>query len=497
MVVQTIAESPRRLSPRLSWALPLLPAAISGFCFSALLYYHLQVGAGVDARGWIQGSVVGMYRLLGFVPAMMLALVAFVWSTIWYVRGTIERPWRRVVRVLALAVTLAILLGLQPTSGGPSGGGVLGGFLAQRLESAVGYVVGTVVVSMAVLFALLLATDMMFFRYFESLARAAAPAGARRRQEDGVENEVVQDMKTLQLEGGFAADLALAEEGMEEQMDARWHDNPEDESDVGEAVAAVAVAPRGGSWRDRLAARQRLAGVEDETAAGEASVEDDSDLDLAVRVIERGDDAIDLDSDATHAESAVETEDDSAHAATRKPRKQEEEEEEEVDEDVEDEDDEDEDEDEDDEDTEDDDLDDYEADDDFDDDEELDDDDDDLDDDEDYDDEDEDDEDEDEDEDDDVDLAADVREATVEIPGRAVAEAATRQGRLFATTDAQPELIAEAVGVVRAAGRASVTFLQRRLRIGFDEAREVLEALRRQGVIDGEEGALQGHVLQD
>ena len=76
MVVHTYADAPQRPAPRLSWAVPLIPAAVSGFCLSALLYYHVQYGGAEPGHGWVQVSVVGLYRLLGFVPAVMLALLA-------------------------------------------------------------------------------------------------------------------------------------------------------------------------------------------------------------------------------------------------------------------------------------------------------------------------------------------------------------------------------------------------------------------------------------
>ena len=80
-------------------------------------------------------------------------------------------------------------------------------------------------------------------------------------------------------------------------------------------------------------------------------------------------------------------------------------------------------------------------------------------------------------------------EALLEIPRND-----SRQGTLFASAGSDPELVDEAVELVQSAGRASVTFLQRRLRVGYDEARELLEVLRQRGIVDGEEGALQGHV---
>ena len=265
MTVQTLSDAPTRSAPRLAWAAALIPAALSGFCFSALIYYHVQFGGDATADGILQGTVVGLYRLLGFVPAVMLALLAFVWSTIWYVTGHVDRPARRVVRIAALAVTLSILLGMQPSPEGATGGGILGEMLASRLESVIGYVLGTLVVSMAVLFALLLATDMMFYRYFEAMARAAT-AG---REEDGVENEAVEDMQALGLESAFAspAAVALAADEDEEdppQFDLSFDDEddeePEPEQDDRSWGAEAEVAPQvsysGGTWRDRLAARR-------------------------------------------------------------------------------------------------------------------------------------------------------------------------------------------------------------------------------------------------
>ena len=52
MVVQTLADTSRRSAPRLGWAVPLVPAAVSGFYLSALVYYQIQHGGTQPAEGW-------------------------------------------------------------------------------------------------------------------------------------------------------------------------------------------------------------------------------------------------------------------------------------------------------------------------------------------------------------------------------------------------------------------------------------------------------------
>ncbi|MGE0142010.1 MAG: DNA translocase FtsK [Planctomycetota bacterium] len=79
----------------------------------------------------------------------------------------------------------------------------------------------------------------------------------------------------------------------------------------------------------------------------------------------------------------------------------------------------------------------------------------------------------------------------------AIPSIAPRQGALFGSAASDEDLLREAEGLVLTHRRASVPFLKRRLRIGEDEAREVLEVLARRGVVELEAGGEQARVLSD
>ena len=446
MVVQTLADTSRRSAPRLGWAVPLVPAAVSGFYLSALVYYQIQHGGTQPAEGWLQGAVVGLYGFLGFVPAFMLALLVFVWSTIWYVSGRVTRPWIRAARVLGLTAALTLLIGLQDAaSQDVSGGGVLGAFLAVRLESVVGYVLGTLLAAVAVLVALLLATDMIFYRYFEPLTR---PVSRDKKVEDGVEDEAVQDMKDLRLDGGFASGPAVAAQPAS-TTDAGWADGVDltDPDAPEEPVEAEDAPPPRSSWRDRVS----------EQRAESADGDHDGGEDFGIRVIgalETDDEVEDDPADSqggrhidevAEAEEFEEEEEDSAEEEEFEGEEEDAAEEFEEEEAAEEEE--------------------FEGDD-------------------------------EEGEVDSSDVTENSAEPKVEIPRAYGAGASSRQGHLFESVVADGELIAEATELVQQAGRASVTFLQRRLRVSYEQAQELLEALRRQGTVGGEEGEPQGHVLR-
>ncbi|MHC4851251.1 MAG: DNA translocase FtsK, partial [Planctomycetota bacterium] len=70
-----------------------------------------------------------------------------------------------------------------------------------------------------------------------------------------------------------------------------------------------------------------------------------------------------------------------------------------------------------------------------------------------------------------------------------------RQGKLFGPVAADTDLVTRAQEAVVAARRASASLLQRRLRVSFGEAVELLDVLREQGWVDGEPGEATGQVL--
>jgi hypothetical protein len=199
--VSPAAGSPStRTHGRLRWAWPLLPFGLSVFFLSALAYYHVQ-RSNLAGTSLLQRAVVGLYDGLGFVPGFMLCLLVLAWSSIWFITGRIEAPLSRIVRVLVLTVSLAVLVNLEPAGQtlAPHSGAI-GAFLAPRFVSVFGFTISTVLVSLIALVALLFATDFFFYRYFDSLAAPAAgtePAAPPRQAAPEVEPEVVAAFQSL------------------------------------------------------------------------------------------------------------------------------------------------------------------------------------------------------------------------------------------------------------------------------------------------------------
>src|SRR5690606_26677861 len=71
------------------------------------------------------------------------------------------------------------------------------------------------------------------------------------------------------------------------------------------------------------------------------------------------------------------------------------------------------------------------------------------------------------------------------------------QAVLFSLSGQDPVSVQAAADLVIQSRRASVTFLQRRLCVGYDEALLLLDALRQEGVVGGESGSPSGPVLLD
>ncbi len=591
MSVQTFAEPARGSNPRLGWAWPMLPATVAMFCLTSLICYHVWWDGAVEASGLWQSLTVGIYRFFGFAPAVVLSLMVLVWSTIWYVSGAIERPLARVLKVLALTLSLAIVTSLRADPSEVVQGGVIGEFLAVRLQSVVGHTVSLVLIVPAVVCSFLLATDFLFHRYFED---ATVDGG----EEAGVEAEAVAEMQALRLDGAGAAVLERpaparpqvvgaagdeeerAEERAEEgagQVDREEALGDEDEAADGDADGVIEMAddspyrrrrwrryahlvvdserlrrhPRGDADDEDEASTGAPAGLEREqatetvtvlgrrrAAALDRDVEDVEDTDEPVGIAEVGEleeeeTVVLADGDATDSELGegelveeeleedVEDEAEEAEGDDYEDEEYEEEEDEEEDEDVDDEDEVDEEDEEEyedeeeaeeegaedeqdvelsyEEDAEDADEEDADADD------------------EEYE-EDEDEEEaevEDEDEyeedateedasdEDDVDVPQDPRAGagtprTVEVPKpewRVGGQPASRQGTLFEAAGEDAGLLEDATDLVVSARRASVTLLQRRLRLSYVDARDLLDALRARGVVGGERGAPQGEVL--
>lgn len=186
-----IAVSERSPRTAAEWLWPLLPIGVSVFSISALVYYHLNYAV-VHPTAPLQVLIASLYRALGLAPAVIFFLLVVTWSTIWFVVGSIERPLVRLGRIALLAVMLGVLLNLGDGGVTPAPNkGQLGAWLAAALVSAVGYLPSIVLVWAMTFAALLLATDFFFSDSFERLRRAGPIA------EVGVETAVTDHLRGL------------------------------------------------------------------------------------------------------------------------------------------------------------------------------------------------------------------------------------------------------------------------------------------------------------
>lgn len=172
------------------WLWPLLPIGVAVFCLSALIYYHVQYDV-VQVRSAMQVVVAAIYQAIGFAPAVMFFLLLLTWSSIWFVTGRLDRPLMRIGRLLAMAVMLGVFLNLG--DGGVSAAvhkGAVGAWLAGCLVAAIGYYPSIVLVWAVTFASLLLATDFFFSDSFERLRQ-------RPRTETGVETSVTDHLRGL------------------------------------------------------------------------------------------------------------------------------------------------------------------------------------------------------------------------------------------------------------------------------------------------------------
>lgn len=219
---------------RWHWALPLCPIAASMFCLSALVYYHTVLQGTGEAWGFFQGIVVGLYRWVGFVPTFMFWLLVFAWCSVWFVTGRFERAWARLGWMTAFALSLAVLVNLGTDSlAPPPHAGVIGTFLAVRLVSVLGVVFSALLALGAAMASLFLATDFLFYRYFEAMARG------RGASEQGVEPEATEAFRELAFAGIYGDE---ARSGVSAAPQPRKRIVLEDESVSGFAAALEAAA---------------------------------------------------------------------------------------------------------------------------------------------------------------------------------------------------------------------------------------------------------------
>jgi len=423
--------SDRGVAFRWRWALPLVPIAASMFCLSALVYYHTAMGGTGEAWGFFQGAVVALYQWLGFVPTFMFWLLLFVWCSIWFVTGRWEAARTRLTWIFAFTLCIAILVNLgTPKDPLPPHAGFVGTYVAVRLTSVIGHALGALLAVAAALASLLLATDFLFYRYFEALARG------RVADEVGVEPEATDAFRELAFTGVYsdeprAGAAPVATSGVVEPTSEPAASDVAAESDL-------VVRPR---WRRRdrasptaVAEASAAADVDAPTPAASPSITARGDGDSTAFAVDEGvgeDEVVVVDEvteglDEVDADEVLDADaDETAEAGEREPSLEADEADE-----------------------------------------------------------------TDADESDAGDVSAD--DPLVAIP-RGVPP---RQGVLFPhAAAAAAKDVDRAAREVLAAGRASITILRRHLGCSASEAMELLDALRANGVVDGEPGTANGRVL--
>lgn len=232
----------------------LLPIAVAVFCISALVYYHVWEGGSTQARSWLQAVVIAIYESIGFMPAILLCALALVWTSIWFLGGTLVEPRVRVAKVLGCAVALSIWINLRG-AGEPAGThtGAFGNAIATRLVDLIGFVPSALLLAPLTLALFLLATDFLFYRHFDEL-------WVPRERKSAAATGIADDGGVGHAEAEIFKSLAQAEEA-----DRAAHEA---------AVAEAAIREARSSWRER---RRRWRDTEVPAAAMEASPPDSVD----------------------------------------------------------------------------------------------------------------------------------------------------------------------------------------------------------------------------
>lgn len=224
-----------------AWLLPLVPIAISIFAISALVSYHLRASS-ITPNTIPQSVVIGVYEFLGWVPACMFFGLVFAWSSIWFVSGSIDRPGKKLLRVLGLTVALAVFGNLDAAAPHT---GALGAWIGGGMASLLGSFLSHLLMAPITFLALLFATDSFWMSYFErrvlERTRAELQAAAVGAASDaGVEPAVPEEFKQLARTSPPEAAEAAADVDGDTDIDAYF-----ERLDRGTAapVAAEAISP--------------------------------------------------------------------------------------------------------------------------------------------------------------------------------------------------------------------------------------------------------------
>lgn len=201
--------SPPTLATRI---LQILPAGVSVTSMASLSYYHLQRMQGpVAPKSLLQHWYIALYESVGFAPSLLFFLLVTVWSVLWFATGRLERPLGRLGRLVAMAVLLGVALNLGAGSVAPGPQkGELGAWLGSVLVGMVGYYPSLLLVWAATLGALLLATDFFFADSFERLWRARSSAPDEAGVEAGVTEHLRQLGSSLRPTPAVSGDEAVA-----------------------------------------------------------------------------------------------------------------------------------------------------------------------------------------------------------------------------------------------------------------------------------------------
>lgn len=228
---------------------PLLPIAVAVFCMSALVYYHVWEGGGTQARSLLQAAVIAIYEILGFMPAFLLCALGLVWSSIWFLGGALAEPKVRIAKVAGCTVALAIWINLRG-SGEVAGThtGAFGNAIATRLVEAIGFVPAALLLAPVTLLLFLLATDFLFYRHFDELwvPRERKAAAATGTADDGgvghAETEIFKSLAQAEEAERAAHEAAVAEAAIRETRNS-WRERRRRWRDAEEPVAAAGAAP--------------------------------------------------------------------------------------------------------------------------------------------------------------------------------------------------------------------------------------------------------------
>ena len=271
---------------------PLLPIAVAMFCMSALVYYHVWEGGSAEAQSVLQSVVVAIYGAIGFVPAFLLCALTLVWSSIWFLGGALEEPRVRVAKVAACTVSLAIWINLRG-AGEPAGPhtGAFGDSIATRLVEAIGFVPATLLLAPLTLVLFLLATDFLFYRHFDELwVPRERKASTRQSVQDdgGVGNDDAEILKSLaqaeEAERAAEAAAAAAAAAAAGEMRSSWRER---RRRLREAVDEVAPAVESVSHSAEAQVEESASpavATEDASAAEAPAAEAPSAEDLAAEV---------------------------------------------------------------------------------------------------------------------------------------------------------------------------------------------------------------------